>query len=55
MKPGLTKLLIGLALAAVVTHANAIGAQIDSLDMHRPTLEDAFVALTGETLLEVAQ
>lgn len=45
----------GLALAAVVTHANAIGAQIDSLDMHRPTLEDAFVALTGETLLEVAQ
>jgi ABC-2 type transport system ATP-binding protein len=45
----------GLALAAVVTHANAIGAQIDSLDMHRPTLEDAFVALTGETLLETAQ
>ena len=45
----------GLALAAIVTHANAIGAQIDSLDMHRPTLEDAFVALTGETLLETVQ
>jgi ABC-2 type transport system ATP-binding protein len=44
----------GLALAAIVTHANAIGAKVDSLDMHRPTLEDAFVALTGETLLESA-
>jgi ABC-2 type transport system ATP-binding protein len=45
----------GLALAAIVTHANALGAKIASLDMHRPTLEDAFVALTGETLLESAQ
>jgi ABC-2 type transport system ATP-binding protein len=45
----------GLALAAIVTHANALGAKIDSLDLHRPTLEDAFVALTGETILEVAQ
>ena len=42
----------GLALAAVVTEANAIGAKITSLDMHRPTLEDAFVAITGETLGE---
>ncbi len=45
----------GLALAAIVTHANAIGAKVDSLDMHRPALEDAFVALTGETLQESAQ
>ena len=42
----------GLALAAVVTEANAIGAKITSLDLHRPTLEDAFVAITGETLGE---
>jgi ABC-2 type transport system ATP-binding protein len=42
----------GLALAAVVTHANEIGAAILSLDMHRPTLEDAFIAITGETLEE---
>jgi ABC-2 type transport system ATP-binding protein len=42
----------GLALAAVVTHANALGAKIASLDMHRPTLEDAFIAITGETIEE---
>jgi ABC-2 type transport system ATP-binding protein len=42
----------GLALAAVVTAANAMRAAITSLDMHRPTLEDAFVAITGETLGE---
>jgi ABC-2 type transport system ATP-binding protein len=42
----------GLALAAIVTQANALGAKIASLDMHRPTLEDAFVAITGETLAE---
>jgi ABC-2 type transport system ATP-binding protein len=42
----------GLALAAVVTHANQIGAAITSLDMHRPTLEDAFIAITGETIGE---
>lgn len=42
----------GLALAAVVTEANAAGAKITSLDLHRPTLEDAFVAITGETLGE---
>jgi ABC-2 type transport system ATP-binding protein len=42
----------GLALAAIVTQANAMGAKIASLDMHRPTLEDAFLAITGETLAE---
>ncbi len=42
----------GLALAAIVTQANAMGAKIASLDLHRPTLEDAFVAITGETLAE---
>jgi ABC-2 type transport system ATP-binding protein len=42
----------GLALAAVVTSANAAGAKITSLDMHRPTLEDAFIAITGETIEE---
>ena len=42
----------GLALAAVVTSANAAGAKISSLDMHRPTLEDAFIAITGETIEE---
>jgi ABC-2 type transport system ATP-binding protein len=42
----------GLALAAIVTQANALGARIASLDMHRPTLEDAFLAITGETLAE---
>jgi ABC-2 type transport system ATP-binding protein len=42
----------GLALAAVVTHANALSAKITSLDMHRPTLEDAFIAITGETIEE---
>ena len=42
----------GLALAAVVTAANAAGAKITSLDMHRPALEDAFVAITGETIEE---
>ncbi|HEY0382894.1 MAG TPA: ABC transporter ATP-binding protein [Candidatus Elarobacter sp.] len=44
----------GLALAAVVTDANALGAKITSLDMHRPTLEDAFIAITGETIEETA-
>jgi ABC-2 type transport system ATP-binding protein len=42
----------GLALAAVVTAANAANAKITSLDMHRPTLEDAFIAITGETIEE---
>jgi ABC-2 type transport system ATP-binding protein len=42
----------GLALAEVVTRANAMNAKIASLDMHRPTLEDAFIAITGETIGE---
>jgi ABC-2 type transport system ATP-binding protein len=42
----------GLALAAIVTAANAAGAKISALDLHRPSLEDAFVAITGETLEE---
>jgi ABC-2 type transport system ATP-binding protein len=44
----------GLALAAVVTAANAESAKITSLDMHRPTLEDAFIAITGETIEETS-
>ncbi|HYW54581.1 MAG TPA: ABC transporter ATP-binding protein [Dongiaceae bacterium] len=44
----------GLALAAVVTGANTAGAKITSLDMHRPTLEDAFIAITGETIEETS-
>ncbi len=40
----------GLALASVVTRANELGAKIGSLDMHRPQLEDAFIAITGETI-----
>jgi ABC-2 type transport system ATP-binding protein len=43
----------GLALAAIVTEANAMNAKITLLDMHRPTLEDAFIAITGETIEEV--
>ncbi len=42
----------GLALAAVVTQANAMSATVRSLDMHRPVLEDAFIAVTGETIGE---
>ncbi len=42
----------GQALVAIVTSAGAQGAKIDSLDMHRPTLEDAFIAVTGETIGE---
>ena len=42
----------GLALAAIVTAANAMEAVITVLDMHRPTLEDAFIAITGEALEE---
>jgi len=45
----------GLALAAIVTAANALGAKITLLDMHRPTLEDAFIAITGETIEEVEE
>jgi ABC-2 type transport system ATP-binding protein len=40
----------GHALGAIVAHANALGVAIDELDLHRPDLEDAFVAITGEAL-----
>jgi ABC-2 type transport system ATP-binding protein len=43
----------GLAVAAIVTHANELDARITLLDMHRPTLEDAFIAITGEAIEEV--
>jgi len=40
----------GHALGAIVAHANALGVAIDDLDLHRPGLEDAFLAITGEPL-----
>ena len=40
----------GRALGAIVAHANVLGVDIDELDLHRPGLEDAFIAITGETL-----
>ncbi|GAC1309788.1 MAG: ABC transporter ATP-binding protein [Vulcanimicrobiaceae bacterium] len=40
----------GLALGAIVAHANALGVTIDDLDLHRSGLEDAFIAITGESL-----
>jgi ABC-2 type transport system ATP-binding protein len=45
----------GLALAAIVTQANAMNAKITALDMHRPTLEDAFITITGEAIEEVEE
>jgi ABC-2 type transport system ATP-binding protein len=45
----------GLALAAIVTQANLMSATITLLDMHRPTLEDAFIAITGETIEETEE
>jgi ABC-2 type transport system ATP-binding protein len=42
----------GRALAAIVTHATAIGVDIDDLDLRRPNLETAFLAITGERLDE---
>ena len=44
----------GHALGAIVAHANALGVSIDDLDLHRPGLEDAFIAITGESLDEDA-
>jgi ABC-2 type transport system ATP-binding protein len=44
----------GLLLAEIVTYANASGSVIDALDLHRPGLEDAFLAITGETIEEPA-
>ena len=40
----------GRALAAIVAHATALGVDIDDLDLHRPTLETAFLTITGERL-----
>lgn len=40
----------GRALGAIVAKANAAGVSIDELDLHRPGLEDAFIAITGEAL-----
>jgi len=45
----------GRALGAIVAHANALDVSIDDLDLHRPGLEDAFIALTGESLDDDAQ
>jgi len=42
----------GRALAAIVTHATEIGVDIDDLDLQRPNLETAFLAITGELLDE---
>jgi ABC-2 type transport system ATP-binding protein len=40
----------GRALGGIVTRANELGVTIDDLDLHRPGLEDAFIAITGEKL-----
>jgi ABC-2 type transport system ATP-binding protein len=40
----------GHALAAIVSLANEDGIAIDDLDLRRPGLEDAFLAITGEAL-----
>jgi ABC-2 type transport system ATP-binding protein len=40
----------GAALGALVTRANLLGVAIDQLDLHRPNLEDAFIAITGEAI-----
>ena len=40
----------GHALGAIVAHANTLSVAIDELDLHRPNLEDAFIAITGESL-----
>jgi ABC-2 type transport system ATP-binding protein len=34
-------------LAAVVRDLDAAGVQLDDLSLHRPTLDDVFLALTG--------
>ena len=44
----------GRALAAIVTHATTLGVDIDDLDLRRPDLEAAFLAITGEQLDEEA-
>lgn len=42
----------GAALGAIVAYANARGVSIDKLDLRRPDLEDAFIAITGESLAD---
>ena len=42
----------GRALGAIVSRANELQVAIDALDLRRPGLEDAFIAITGETLDE---
>ncbi len=42
----------GAALGAIVGCANALGITIEALDLRRPNLEDAFIAITGEALDE---
>ena len=42
----------GRVLADILLQANATGAVITSLDLHRPNLEDAFLAITGERIEE---
>lgn len=44
----------GAALGAIVAEANAGGVTIEQLDLRRPNLEDAFIAITGESLDEDA-
>ena len=40
----------GRALGTIVARANARGIVIDALDLRKPGLEDAFIAITGESL-----
>src|ERR1700722_12403148 len=40
----------GAALGAIVSAANAASVTIEQLDLRRPNLEDAFIAITGESL-----
>jgi ABC-2 type transport system ATP-binding protein len=40
----------GAALGAIVAAANAASVAIEQLDLRRPNLEDAFIAITGESL-----
>jgi len=42
----------GRALGAIVARANDLAVAIDALDLRRPGLEDAFIAITGEPLDE---
>ena len=42
----------GRALATIVARATTLRIGIDELDLRRPNLEDAFIAITGESLDE---